>query len=108
MVPSPMAPSPMGSRSGFSGGGRQMGPTHGMPSNPQKQQMTSGCYDASVDLLDVDLQSDLNFDVMDSSGMDPHHQQMLTGQIPRMGRPGGMHGSRPPGPAMGGWYDNAM
>jgi len=30
MVPSPMAPSPMGARSGFSTGGRQMGPAHGM------------------------------------------------------------------------------
>lgn len=73
--------------------------------------MTSGCYDASVDLLDVDLQADLNFDVMDSTGMDPHQQQqMLEGQIPRMDRPGtsGMHGSRPPGPGLGGWYINPM
>jgi len=74
-----------------------------------QKPMTSGCYDASVDLLDVDLQADMNFDVMDSTGMG-QHQQMLAGQMPRMGRPGasGTHGSRPPGPAMGGWYDNAM
>lgn len=30
MVPSPMAPSPMGTRSGFSTGGRQMASGHGM------------------------------------------------------------------------------